>query len=100
MIINNVKTKYYGNTSLDPTATGLLGKAFATHYSYEFRKEIDTEDLLIGNHNTDQGFTRMDFNSMKRMTVKHPKLDQTQNWTNGNNYNVLWHTGKLYSKHK
>ena len=34
MIINNVKTKYYGNTPLDPTGPGLLGKAFATHYSY------------------------------------------------------------------
>jgi hypothetical protein len=98
MVVNNVKTNYYGKTPLDPTGPGLLGKAFATYYSYAFRKEIDTEDLLIGNHCSDQGFTCIDFNSQKRITVKHTKLEQSQNWSNGNNYNVVWHTGEIYSK--
>lgn len=100
MAIKNVKKYYYGNITLDITGSGVLGRAFAEHHAYEFRKEIDEEHLLIGLHMSDKGTTRIDFKNQKVITVKHPRLDQSPNWSQGNNYDRMWHTRTLFKHHK
>ena len=85
-IINNVKNKKYFENSLVPTGPGLWGEMYK-HCNYEFS--------LFGS------FDKFDFYCDKNLNriIKH-KIDDTggsQDWQNGNNYNILWNSGKFYS---
>lgn len=100
MVIKNVKKYHYGNITLDITGSGVLGRAFAEYHAYEFRKEIDEANLLIGLHMSDKGTSRIDFKEQKVITVKHPKLDQSPNWSQGNNYDRMWHMRTVYRRYK
>ena len=95
MIVKNVKQKYYGKGSLDPTGPGLLGKAFMIHYDYNQYDEVHETDLMIGKF-IYQEKNILEFMGRKLITYKHPQTGQSQSWSSGNNYHALYIQRRIY----
>lgn len=84
-IIRNVETKFYGDSPLDTTGTGCLGKSFD-------EMKNNTNNMLIGKFDG-SCFT---FLGVKWVQHKCDKCKKGQNWKHGNNYNDLWNNRTYY----
>ena len=86
-IINNTKYKYYGESPLYPTGTGLLGIMYKKYYN-KFKINLIFKDLIIYYKNNE--------------IVKHKcyNCGLGQDWVNGNNYSDIWEKKQLYKDFK
>ena len=84
-IIRNVETKYYGESPLDTTGPGCLGKSFD-------EMKNNTNKMLIGKFD---GYC-FTFLGVKWVQHKCDKCTKGQNWKHGNNYNDLWNNRTYY----
>lgn len=87
-IMLNVQHKHYGDSPLDATATGVLGKSFDLVKPYMNRKR-----MLIGQFYDN---FKTHFNNEPWVLGKCDKCTKDQTWVNGNNYIKLWNERKYY----
>ena len=84
-IINNIKYNYYGKHTLDCTGPGLLSYCFKkTCYKFDINLKFKN-DLYIYNK------------SQRIIKRKCDNCSIGQDWKNGNNYNVIYNSKKMYN---
>jgi len=90
-IINNIKYKYYGTCSLDPTSPSLLGRMYKKYYNNNNNNSVQNKFIPMKNsyfiHNKELGYI---------INHKCNNCNQTQDWINGNNYNKIWNEKNMY----
>lgn len=86
-IIKNVNSKFYGDSTLDPTGPCLFGK------------EIKKNNIKkYGEFNHKEGNGGYFYHDILGKIIQHKcnGCEKGQEWVNGNNYNVMWANKQIY----
>ena len=87
-IVENVKTKYYGNGFLDPTGPGLLSKFVSTNEPIVNLKHSE----LYANNN----YRVIYFNDIPILKSYSGHIAERVKYSNKKHYSNLWHEKKVY----
>ena len=87
-IINNVKTKYYGENVLDTTGPGCFGKSYD-----QLKDTLNKKTIILGQFKKDFYFY---FFGKQWVLHKCEKCSKGPDWSHGNNYYQLWKDRKYY----
>jgi len=90
MCINNVKTKYYGDSNLDPTGPRLFGKAFQSI------REIPGK-IIFGYFVHDISGSSCHLNGKRIIIHKCKSCKKGNDWKFGNNYQAMWGQKNIYN---
>ena len=90
-VINNVKYKNYDKSPIYNTGPGLLGNLYKN-------KNLGVNNFEIHlSFKTVKDLKYIYYKNEKIILHKCKNCEQSQNWTDGNNYNKLWKDKKIYN---
>ncbi len=97
VIINNIRSRFYGTGSLDPTGPGAFGKGFNTYFN-RTEEEIPVgmfkKDIKVLNH---PGHFIDDIDGTRVIKTKFENYYEIIYPGNKGRYSDLWTEGKIYS---
>ena len=96
---HNIMNQFYGANPLYTTGPVVFGEAFMKYYtSFEWGEVVNTSTVCVGGkfYKSDDNLLYIPFFDKNVVLHKHQKLEQSQEWNTGNNYNTLWNDKDLY----
>jgi mannosyltransferase OCH1-like enzyme len=90
MVIDNVKNKFYGKSSFDPTGPLLMKKAFT-------KEELDNLNMYLSEGKNCPDKTCIYFNNVAILSIyMEYRNSSEQGSINNQNYHQLWHDQQIY----
>jgi mannosyltransferase OCH1-like enzyme len=98
VVIENIRNRFYGNSGLEPTGPGALGKAFNIHFGRKEDEEIQVgmfeQDIKVMNYIEN---TIKDIDGSDKIKTKFDNYYETVYPNGKERYGVLWDKRNIYS---